>query len=88
MTLFEIAKIYTDLVLLDDKIPDSEPTSKEEVSTLRSKYHQILMDKFTEEGIEFHDRFDAMKKAFEIIRSPNHALQATLATQIQGGQRA
>jgi hypothetical protein len=46
------------------------------------------MDKFTEEGIEFHDRFDAMKKAFEIIRSPNHALQATLATRIQGDQRA
>jgi hypothetical protein len=88
MTLFEIAQIYTDLVLIDDQISDSEPASKEEVGALRSKYHQMLMDKFTEDGIEFHDRFDAMKKAFEIIKSPNQALQATLSTQNQGGQRA
>jgi hypothetical protein len=67
MTLFEIAKIYTDLVLTDNHIPEEEHVSKEEVGALRSKYHQILMDKFREEGVEFYDRFDAMHKAFELV---------------------
>ena len=69
MTLIEIARIYTDLVDLDNQIPDAEHTSKEEVGSLRSKYHQILMDKMTEEGIEYADRFDAMNKAFELIHA-------------------
>ena len=67
MTLLEIARIYTDLVMLEDRIPESESISKEEINALRSKYHQILMDKLREEGIEFSDRFDAMKKAFELV---------------------
>lgn len=70
MTVVEIARIYTDLVNLDDQIPESEHIAKDEVSTLRSRYHQLLMDKFQEEGIEFLDRFDAMRKAFEIVIPP------------------
>lgn len=71
MTLLEIAQIYTDLVKVDNQIPESEPLGKEEISVLRSKYHQILMDRFREEGIEFSDRFDAMHKAFELIKVPH-----------------
>ncbi|OVE76607.1 hypothetical protein BVX98_05505 [bacterium F11] len=69
MNLLEIAKIYTDLVKVDNQIPDSEFNAKDEIGTLRTKYHQILMDKLQEEGIEFSDRFDAMNKAFELVES-------------------
>jgi len=69
MTVVEVARIYTDLVNLDERIPESERFAKDEISILRSKYHQILMDKFQEEGIEFMDRFDAMRKAFEIVKN-------------------
>jgi hypothetical protein len=81
MTLIEIAQIYTDLVLVDNQIPESEHVSKEEIGSLRSKYHQLLMDKFIEEGIEFFDRYDAMNKAFELIKSPDHWVQSTARTQ-------
>ena len=68
MTLREIAEIYTDLVRAENQIPDSEHIAKDEVNALRSKYHQLLMDKMAEEGIEFADRFDAMNKAFAIVQ--------------------
>ncbi len=68
MTLREIAQIYADLVKVENQIPESEHIAKDEVNALRSKYHQILMDKMREEGIEFADRFDAMNKAFELAQ--------------------
>ena len=82
MTLTEIAQIYTDLVRVDDEIPASEFHAKDEVSALRSKYHQMLMDKFSEEGIEFIDRFDAMRIAFDIIKK-NQDLNAVRETPTQ-----
>lgn len=72
MTLHEIAQIYTDLVLKEDQIPDDEHVTKQEINELRSKYHQILMDKLREEGIDFADRFEAMNIAFEIIKLPHY----------------
>jgi hypothetical protein len=77
MTLLEIAQVYTDLVSLDNQIPEDEHVSKDEVSALRSKYHQLLMDKLRQDGIPFYDRFDAMNIAFELIKSPNHSLKPT-----------
>ena len=68
MTLVEIARIYTDLVNLDNEIPAGEHIAKDEVGALRSKYHQILMDKLRKEGIEFSDRFEAMNIAFELVK--------------------
>lgn len=68
MTLVEIARIYTDLVNLDDQIPPNEHIAKDEVSVLRSRYHDMLMDRLQAEGIEFVDRFDATRKAFEIVK--------------------
>lgn len=67
MTLIEIARIYTDLVEMDDRIPADEHIAKEEMYALRSKYHQMLMDKMREENIEFTDRFDATRKAFDLV---------------------
>jgi hypothetical protein len=33
------------------------------------------MDKLREDGIEFHDRFDAMNKAFELLRAADLSLK-------------
>ena len=67
MNLVDIARIYTDLVKLEEEIPDQEPHAKDIVNALRTKYHEILMAKMREEGIDFFDRFDATNKAFELI---------------------
>jgi len=69
MTLIEIAQIYTELVKLDNQIPETELIAKDEIGALRTRYHQMFMDKLREEGIEFSDRFDAMDKAFELAGS-------------------
>ena len=69
MKLFEIAQVYTDLVDAENRIPDSEFNAKDEINALRTRYHEMLMDKMREEGIEFADRFDAMNKAFELVKS-------------------
>jgi len=76
MNLIEIARIYTDLIKVHDEIPDSEYVAKEEVGGLRSKYHQMLMDKMSEDGLEFVDRFDAMNRAFELIKDHNREILA------------
>jgi len=68
MTLIEIAQIYTDLVKVEKEIPETESHAKDQVSALRTKYHELLMAKMTEQGIEFSDRFDAMNMAFKIIQ--------------------
>ena len=68
MDLLEIARIYTDLVKLEKDIPDQEYQAKEQINALRTKYHEILMAKMREEHVEFSDRFDAMNKAFELVR--------------------
>lgn len=68
MNLVEIAQIYTDLVKLEREIPDREYQAKDRINALRTKYHEILMAKMREEHIEFSDRFDAMKKAFELVQ--------------------
>lgn len=68
MTLIEIAKIYRDLVEAENKIPEEEYHAKDEINALRTKYHQLLMEKMQQEGISFSDRFDAMNKVFELIQ--------------------
>lgn len=68
MNLLEAAQVYTDLVNLEKEIPEEESRAKEEVNILRSKYHQLLMDKMREENIEFFDRLDAARMAFELVR--------------------
>ena len=68
MTLIEIAQIYTDLVKLEKEIPEQEYRAKDYANALRTKYHQLLMEKMRQEGIPFSDRFDAMNKAFELVQ--------------------
>ena len=68
MTLIEIAKIYMDLVKAENKIPEEEHHAKDQINALRTKYHQLLMEKMRQEGIPFSDRFDAMNKAFDLVQ--------------------
>ena len=67
MSLIEIAQIYVDLVRLEKEIPAEENHAKDQANALRTKYHELLMEKMREEKIDFADRFDAMNKAFEIV---------------------
>lgn len=69
MNLLEIALIYTDLVNAEQEIPENEYHAKDCINALRTKYHQMLMDKMREEKIEFFDRFDATRKAFALIKN-------------------
>ena len=69
MTLLEIAQIYTDLVNAESEIPDNEYCAKDRLNALRSKYHDILMEQMRTEGIDYADRFDATRKAFELINN-------------------
>ena len=69
MKLSEIAQIYTDLVNADDEIPDSEYRAKDIISVLRTKYHNLLMDQMHIEDVEFIDRFDAARIAFDIVNN-------------------
>ena len=68
MKLLEIAQIYTDLVNADNEIPDNEYRAKDVIAMLRTKYHNILMEQMQKEGIEFIDRFDAARIAFELVK--------------------
>ena len=68
MTVLEIARIYTDLVIAERGIPEEETNAKEKINALRTKYHEILMTKMRAERIDFSDRFDAAAKAFELVR--------------------
>ena len=67
MSLIEIAQVYVDLVRLEEKIPAEEQQAKDQANALRTKYHELLMQKMREEKIDFADRFDAMHKAFEMV---------------------
>ena len=69
MTLIEIAQIYADIVTLEREIPEAEFHAKDQINALRTKYHEILMAKMRESGIDFSDRFDAANKAFELVRN-------------------
>ena len=73
MTLLEVAKIYTDLVKLEKAISSEDFQAKDQANALRTKYHEILMDKMRQEGVEFSDRFDAMNKAFQLIAQQSSA---------------
>ncbi len=67
MSLIEIAQVYVDLVRLEQQISPAEHQAKDQANALRSKYHELLMEKMREEKIDFSDRFDAMNKAFELV---------------------
>ena len=67
MTPREIAQIYVDLVRLEESLGPDQYQAREEVTLLRSKYHDLLTDIFHQSGILCADRFEATRKAFELV---------------------
>ena len=67
MTPQEVAKVYVDLVRLEESIAPDQWQAREEVTRLRSKYHDLLAEVFRNAGIHVTDRFEAAHKAFELV---------------------
>jgi len=74
MTPREAAQIYVDLVRLVESLSPDQWQAREEVTLLRSKYHDLLTDTLRQSGIPCADRFEATRRAFELVaESPHHA---------------
>ena len=71
MTPREAAQIYVDLVRLEEALAPDQWQAREEVTALRSKYHALLSDIFRQAGIPVADRFEATRKAFELVGEPS-----------------
>lgn len=84
MTALEIAQIYAELVRLEREIPAEECCAKDQINALRTKYHELLMAKMREEGIDFSDRFDAANKAFDLVREEQARCGRSSDTKPQG----
>ena len=74
MTPREIAQIYVDLVRLEESLGPDQYQAHQEISTLRSKYHDLLTDIFRQSGIVCADRFEATRKAFELVGQTSPAV--------------
>ena len=74
MTPREIAQIYVDLVRLEESLGPDQYQAREEVTLLRSKYHDLLTDIFRQSGIACADRFEATRKAFELVGQTSPAV--------------
>jgi len=68
----EIAQIYVDIVRLEESLGPDQWQAKQEITALRSKYHDQLTDIFRRAGIVCADRFEAARKAFELVADPSH----------------
>ena len=69
MTLKEAAQMYVDLVRLEESLGPDQHQAREEVSLLRSKYHDLFTQALREAGIPCTDRFEATTRAFEMVSS-------------------
>lgn len=67
MTPLEAAQIYVDLVRLEESLASDQWQAREEVTALRSKYHDLLASTFREAGISCADRFEVARRAFELV---------------------
>lgn len=67
MTLIEAARIYVDLVRLEESLASDQWQARQEITALRSKYHDLFTDTLRQSGIACSDRFEATRKAFELV---------------------
>ncbi|MBI3996420.1 MAG: hypothetical protein HY352_02050 [Candidatus Omnitrophica bacterium] len=67
MTLQETAQIYVDLIRLEQSLAPDQWQAREEINLLRSKYHDLFSDVLRKAGIRCDDRFEATRRAFEIV---------------------
>ena len=63
----EIAQVYVDLVRLEESLAPDQWQARQEVTLLRSKYHDLLSEIFRQAGIDCADRFEAARRAFELV---------------------
>ena len=73
MTPREAAQIYVDLVRLDESLAPDQWQARQELSALRSKYHDLFSDILRSSGIVCADRFEATRRAFELVESSQTA---------------
>ena len=66
MTLKEAAQVYVDLVRLDASLAPDQHQARQEVSVLRSKYHDLVAETLRAAGIPCADRFEVTHRAFEL----------------------
>jgi hypothetical protein len=69
MTLQEAAQIYVDLIRLEESLAPDQHQARQEVSALRSKYHDLFTQALRERGLECADRFEATQRACELVAS-------------------
>lgn len=55
------------LVHLEEALAPDQYQARQEVSALRSKYHDLFADILRASGIACADRFEAARRAFELI---------------------
>lgn len=67
MTLKEAAQIYVDLIHLEESLAPDQHQAKQEVTALRSKYHDLFTQVLRSEGIACVDRFEATSRAMELV---------------------
>ena len=67
MTPREAAQIYVDLVRLEESLSQDQWQARQEVGILRSKYHDFLTQALRESGVVCADRFEATRRAFELV---------------------
>ena len=72
MTLREAAQIYIDLVRLEESLAPDQWQAREEVTALRSKYHDCFTQALRQSGISCADRFEATRRAFELVAETSH----------------
>jgi hypothetical protein len=67
MTLREAAEMYVDLIRLEESLAPDQHQARQEVSALRSKYHDLFTEALRAAGIPCADRFEATTRAFELV---------------------
>ncbi len=67
MTPLEAARIYVDLVRLEEPLSQEEWQARQEVTILRSKYHDLFSESLRQAGVVCADRFEATRRAFEMV---------------------
>ena len=76
MTPQEAAQIYVDLVRLEQALPLDQEQARQEAGYLRSKYHDLFADLLRASGISCADRFEATRRAFELVNHPHSNLHS------------
>lgn len=67
MKINDAAQIYVDLIHLEESLAPDQHQAKQEVSALRSKYHDLFTQALRNEGIVCADRFEATSRALELV---------------------